>query len=68
MASRPQDPVAAHLRHLEVRGLSPRTLEARRGQLRRLAAHLDVELGEDLLIATAEDLDEWQQAMWCATP
>lgn len=57
------DPVTGHLQHLQTRGLSPVTILARRLHLGRLARHLDVDLGPDLLLADEGDLEEWQRTI-----
>lgn len=51
--------VRAHLDHLRRTGALPRTIEYRRGLLRRLARTLPV----DLLDATRDHLDDWQSGL-----
>lgn len=61
-------PVEAHLAHLELREMSPRTIAARRAHLIRLARFLGVDLGEELLLADEGDLARWQQSMLGKSP
>jgi integrase len=52
--------IAAHLRHLLMRGLSPNTIRARRSVLTMLAGHLDP---VTLLAARPPDLLDWRAAL-----
>ncbi len=55
--------VLKHLRWMRLRGLSDNTVYQRALFLRRLAVHLDVELGDDLLLADSADLEGWQDTI-----
>lgn len=48
-----------HLSHLRLRNIRPATIRSREGQLKRLAEFI----GKDLLEATEEDLEKWQQSL-----
>jgi site-specific recombinase XerD len=51
--------VAAHIRWMRLRGLSPNTIRLRRTVLGLLAAYI----GRPLLDATPEELDQWQSTL-----
>jgi len=55
--------VLKHLQWMRLRGLSDATVYQRALYLRRLAAHLDVELGDDLLMVDSADLEDWQDTL-----
>lgn len=56
---RSADPLTAHLANMRLRGLADTTMRERAYAVRRLARHLDVEVGE-LMAVTEDDLDCWQ--------
>jgi integrase/recombinase XerC len=59
-----EDPVLRHLQWMTQRGLSPNTIEARRGALRRTEASI----GMPLLGATPEILETWRASLHRLTP
>jgi len=55
--------VLKHLQWMRLRGLSDATVYQRALYLRRLAAHLDVDLGDNLLMVDSADLEDWPDTL-----
>lgn len=60
--------VVKHLQWMQLRGLAPITVYHRVLCLRRLAAHLGVGLGDDLLMVDSADLEGWQDTLAGLSP
>lgn len=63
-----QDPVVAHLSHLELRNLTPSSITQRRYALGRLARWAGCSEPADLLALTGDDLDRWQRSIVSLSP